>query len=139
MTVVLALEQDEHSVEDLDMMLPEDLCTYNGPIDAENMNRLFEDVMDADEEQFVAQGPGVPMMSSKGSMPTWEAQVGPLFGVPRSSNRRGSRPDYGQKRAKVVTLHPSPARSPGKYPKSVTLRKTLLSCLFSLVNEFFEL
>ena len=95
--------------------------------------------MDTDEEQFVAQNPVVPMMSSEGSRATHEAQAGPLVGVPRSSKRRGSRPDYGQKRAKVVTLHPSPAmaRSPRKYinekQKNVTLRNKLCFRSFAIL------
>merc|ERR1712107_298581 len=72
------------------------------------------------------------------SRPRYESQVGPLDGVPRSSKPRASMPNFGQKRAKVVTLRPSPApaRSPGKEHQK--LRKTLLSCIFYLANEFYE-
>ena len=109
--------------------------------------------MDTDEEES-SLSTGIPKSSGpryegQGPRPTYEAQAGPLDGVPRSSNKpRGPRPNFGQKGAKVVTLPPSPAlaRPPGKYPnqqrKSVTLRKTLLTCIIYLglylANEFYE-
>ena len=142
-------DDDQPSVENLDMIPPEKLWTYKNPMGVEDMSRYLKD-MDTDEYgygQIVAQGP-LPRdtMSSDpaGSRPTYEAQAGPLVGVPRSSKPRGPRPNCNRKRAKVVRLYPSSAlaRSPELYPnehqKSVTLRKTLLSCIFYLANEFCE-
>jgi len=124
------------------------------------------DTDEYESEREVGQGPCMALSSGKpksskpvGSMsryeaqisrPTYEAQMsrpyefGLLDGVPRSSKPRGPMPNFGQKRAKVGNIGPlrpstAQARSPGKeQQKSVTLRQTLLSCIFYLTKEFYE-